>query len=161
MLCHPQHCQAQPYSKNSVSSDRDHDEMGSHRDVENLRVRRQKHSQLKSQGHQHGPGPMAASGVAKHSDVHDAKGRAVAEMVNPSQDLGHQRVRALFDWLTKNHCSKAREDFEKLHWWDHGGDTPFFCKDEREPESVVGKRGEQEDEDCKQSHLAQTVEVEQ
>src|SRR5882724_252756 len=86
---------------------------------------------------------MAARGVAKNGNVHDAESRAVAEMVNPSEDLHRQRVGVLFDWLAENHGAKAREDFEKLHGRHDRGDAPVPGENKGEPENVVGKRGQQ------------------
>ena len=135
--------QAEAYAEDSVSGDSDHDEAQRHRDAEHLWIGRKEHSQFDQQGHYDCPYPMAARRVADNGDVHDAEGRAVAEMVKPAKDLRGEAIRVLLDRLAEDHRAEAREDFEKVHGRDDRGNSPFPRENEGETEDVISHSSEQ------------------
>ena len=130
-------------SKDGVGGDGDEDEAGGNGDVKDLWIRGEEHAEFQDECHEDGPTPMASSGIADDGDVHNTEGCAVAEVVEPADDLGGEGVVGLFNGLAEDHCAKSREDFEKLHGRNDGGDAPFFGEDEREAEDVISHGGEE------------------
>ncbi len=93
-----------------MRSERDGNECAGSVDVEDARVGSQQHRHLQTQRHYIGPHPVAPARVSGYADVHDAKGRAVAEMVHPADELSRERITRLLDGLAQDHCAETREN---------------------------------------------------
>jgi CheY-like chemotaxis protein len=134
---------AETDAKNPMGRDRDDDKAKRDVDAKDLRVRCQEYSQFEAQRHQDRPEPASTRGIADESDIHDSKGRAVAEVINPSEELGGGGINGLLDGFAQDHGAKAGEHFEKVHRRDDRGNSPFFREDKGKPEHIVGDGGQQ------------------
>ena len=76
---------------------------------------REKHTKFECQREQYRPGPMPSRSAADDSQIHHAKRRTVAEVVNPSDNVRGERILGLLDGLSEHHRPEAREDLEQLH----------------------------------------------
>src|SRR6266581_3165933 len=87
--------------------------------------------------------PMPLRSAADDRQVHHAKGRAVAEVVNPSNDVRGERVLGLLDGLSQHHGAEARKDFEQVHRRHDCFDAPLLGEHKWEAEHVVRHGREQ------------------
>jgi hypothetical protein len=133
--------EAEPKAEEGVRGEGDDYELSGDRDSEDVRVGREEHADFEGEGHEDSPGPMAASRIADHGDVHNSKGCAVAEMIGPAEELSGGGVSRLFDGLAEDHCAEAGEYFEQVYRRDEAGEAPFFGKYERQAEDVVNNGG--------------------
>ena len=123
-----------------VSRDRYKHKANGHLNAKYAGVRREEHAKFKREREQDRPGPMPSRGVADHRQIHHAEGRAITEVVSPSDDLSDEGIFGLFNRLPEHHRSEAREDFEQVYWGHNGINAPFLRKHEWEAEEIVGHR---------------------
>src|SRR5262245_41457037 len=130
-------------AKDGVSGDCHEDEASRNRDVERSWIGGKEHPQLNGECEQYGPCPVPPSAVPNNRQVHHAEGRAVAEVINPTDDVRGGRVFRLLDGFAQDHRSESWENLEQIQRRDHGVDTPFLGEYKRKPEHVVRDRRQQ------------------
>ena len=86
---------------------------------------------------------MSSGAVADDGQIHHAECCAVAEVVNPSDNVSGQRIPRLLDRLSEHHCAEAGEDFEEFHGRHHRLDAPFLREYKRQAEDIISQSREQ------------------
>ena len=75
--------------------------------------------------------------------LHNAEGKAIREMISPSQQMGIQGICGLRVRLPQNHRTKRREYFEEVHCGDERFQSPLPGENKGQPENIVRDGGEQ------------------